>query len=125
MEIISQATHVAYSDESYYTDERYRSIAVVTLENSDKDNFSRTFGELISGSQISEFKWNKLRQARERFAAMKMIDEAIILAQNRHIRIDVLIWDTEDSRHGIKGRDDIANLQRMYYHLFKYVLKAK
>ena len=28
---------------------------------------------------------------------------------------DVLTWDTEDSRHKIKGRDDIANLQRMYY----------
>lgn len=37
--------------------------------------------------------------------------------------MDVLTWDTEDSRHRIKGRDDIANLQRMYYHLFKNALK--
>ena len=125
MESITEASHIAFSDESYYTNDRYRSVSVVTFENGNKEKFSRTFRQLLDDSQISEFKWNKLRQARERFAAIKIIDEVISLARNESIRIDILIWDTQDSRHKIEGRDDIANLQRMYYHLFKNVLKRR
>lgn len=125
MESIAEASHIAYSDESYYTNDRYRSVAVVTFENANKDKFSASFRQLLDDSQVSEFKWNKLRQARERFAAIKLIDEVISLAQKKLLRIDVLIWDTQDSRHQVKGRDDIANLQRMYYHLFKNVLKTR
>ena len=33
----------------------------------------------------------------------------------RKIRIDILAWDTHDQRHAIHGRDDVANLERMYY----------
>jgi hypothetical protein len=119
---ISPASHIAYADESYYTDERFRSVAVVTLESSDREAFSKTFRALLDDSGIDEFKWNKLRQARERFAAIKLIDEAIRLAANQQLRVDVLIWDIHDSRHQIQGRDDTANFQRMYYHLFKNVL---
>jgi hypothetical protein len=31
----------------------------------------------------------------------------------------------EDSRHKIRDRDDVANLQRMYYHIFKNVLSKR
>ena len=122
---ISEVSHIAYSDESYYTNDRYRSVAVVTFENTNKDQFSNSFRQLLDDSQVSEFKWNKLRQARERFAAIKLIDKVISLAQKKLLRVDVLIWDTQDSRHQVEARDDIANLQRMYYHVFKNVLKAR
>ena len=125
MESIAEVSHFAFSDESYYTNGRYRSVAVVTFESENKERISNTFCQVLGHSQISEFKWNKLRQARERFAAIKLINELILLAQKNLIRVDVLIWDTQDSRHQVTGRDDIANLQRMYYHLFKNVLKAR
>jgi hypothetical protein len=118
-------THIAYSDESYQTASRYRSIAVVTLRATDESAITQSFGEILQESDISEFKWEKLRQARERFAAFKMLDETIELAIQKRLRVDVLIWDTHDSRHRVPGRDDIANLQRMYYHLFKYVLQRR
>lgn len=35
------------------------------------------------------------------------------------------MWDTEDARHKVLLREDIANLQRMYYHLFKNVLRLR
>lgn len=41
------------------------------------------------------------------------------------LRIDILIWDISDSRHNIKKRDDIENLQRMYYHLFHNVMRKR
>ncbi|KPL77754.1 hypothetical protein [Bellilinea caldifistulae] len=125
MNIDIVATHIAYADESYYTKERYRSIAVVTFAAENHDKIKQTFRECIESSEIREFKWAKLRQARERFAAFKIIDVAIRLAVCNHLRIDVLIWDTQDSRHQIRGRDDIANIERMYYHLFKNVLQHR
>lgn len=118
-------THIAYADESYYTQFRYRSIAVVTLEANHNEAITQLFKELVQQSGLKEFKWEKLRQARERFAALKMLDKTIELSVEGKLRVDVLIWDTRDSRHKIPWRDDIANLQRMYYHLFKNVLQRR
>lgn len=120
-----EPTHVAYADESYYSKERFRSISVLTFEKKNKSSISNAFRVLIEDSNVKEFKWSKLRQARERFAATKIIDKAFELAANRQLRIDTLIWDTHDTRHSILGRDDIANLQRMYYHLFKNVMERR
>jgi hypothetical protein len=41
------------------------------------------------------------------------------------LRIDVLTWDIEDSRHNVRGRSDIRNLRRMYYFLFGDVLRKR
>lgn len=121
----SSVTHVAYSDESYQAASRYRSVAVVTLSIADEPSVAQVLSEILRESGISEFKWGKLRQARERFAALKMLDKTTEFALQEKLRVDVLIWDTHDSRHQIPGRDDVANLQRMYYHLFKNVLQRR
>jgi len=118
-------THIAFADESYYTNQRYRSLAVVTFEANYKSSFTQTFSSLIQESGLREFKWNKLRQARDRLAATKIIDEVICLSAKGQLRVDTLIWDTYDTRHKIRGRDDIANLQRIYYHLFKNILQRR
>jgi len=115
-------SHVAYSDESYHNRGRYRSIAVVSLEADRLVPFNQRLRQLLDGSEVSEFKFQKLRQARYRFAAQKIVDFVVEQALYGLLRVDVLIWDTEDSRHKIQGRDDVANLQRMYYHLLKNVL---
>jgi hypothetical protein len=119
------ATHIAYADESYYTSSRHRSIAVITCKASDDDTITQLYTQLLRESGLREFKWEKLRQARERFAALKMMDRAIELSTSGRLRVDVLIWDTYDSRHSVQGRDDVANLQRMYYQLFKNVLQQR
>jgi len=115
-------THVAYSDESYQSGSRYRSIAVITLNAANESAIAECFGNILRESNVGEFKWEKLRQARERFAALKMLDKTIELAMQADLRVDTLIWDTYDHRHQVPGRDDVANLQRMYYHLFRHVL---
>lgn len=118
-------THIAYSDESYQTGSRYRSIAVITLEAAHEKAITLSFKKLLQQSNVSEFKWERLRQARERFAALKMLDKTIEFATQGTLRVDTLIWDTHDHRHQVPGRDDVANLQRMYYHLFKNVLQRR
>jgi hypothetical protein len=116
-------SHVAYSDESYHNRGRYRSIAVVTLEANRSEPFNQVISDLLDDSAVSEFKFQKLRQARYRFAAQKIVDFIIERVLCGALRVDVLIWDIEDSRHRIRGRDDVANLQRMYYHLLNNALK--
>lgn len=118
-------SHVAYSDESYITDSRYRSIAVVSLACEQEEELNEKIASINRESGIKEFKWNKLRQARDRFAAIKLLDLSIEYACDGKLRIDVLVWDTQDSRHSVYGRDDIQNLQRMYYHVYKNILQRR
>lgn len=120
-----QVTHVGFSDESNWNVGRFRSISLVTTSLVHLNELEERLKALLSESGVSEFKWTKLRGARERFAAQKMCNFAIEKACARQLRVDVLIWDIQDSRHNIVGRDDIANLQRMYYHLFRNVLRLR
>ncbi len=118
-------THIGFSDESNWNVGRFRSLSLVTIPVEGLVSLSEELCELLNQSDIREFKWKRLRGARERFAALKMCDFAIQHACSGNLRIDVLVWDIEDSRHNIQGRDDIANLQRMYYHLFRNVLRMR
>lgn len=118
-------THVGFSDESNWNKGRFRSLGLITVPVDALDHLERELNDLLAQSGIREFKWEKLRQAKERFGAQKMCDFTIRHALNRRLRVDVLIWDIEDSRHHVSGRDDIANLQRMYYHLFHNVLRLR
>jgi len=114
----------AYADESY-TSDRYQSVSVVTFTSDHESKFDSQLASALEESSVSEFKWSKLRQARDRFCAMKLIDFALYQAVDKKLRIDTLIWDTKDSRHKIIGRDDTENLQRMYYHLFRNVFQRR
>lgn len=119
---IETITHVAFADESNHDKGRFRSIALISLKKDDLENMNESLIEILNESNVSEFKWSKLRSARVRFAACKMIHSVINKINEGKIRIDVLVWDIEDSRHKIKGRNDARNLERMYHHLFRNVL---
>lgn len=118
-------THLGFSDESNWNTGRFRSLGLVTMPIDQIDAAETELCRLLEESQVSEFKWKKLDGAKERFAAVKLCEFAVAKASAGRLRVDVLIWDTEDSRHKIAGRDDIANLGRMYYHLFRNVLRAR
>ncbi|BCX13325.1 MAG: hypothetical protein KatS3mg067_2263 [Thermosynechococcus sp.] len=121
----SAVTHIGFADEAYWNTGRFRSLGMVTLPLNCVEVMESEVRRLLNESQVSEFKWNKLRGAKERFAAEKLCKFIVEKASADQIRVDVLIWDTEDSRHKIANRDDIANLQRMYYHIFRNVLRAR
>ena len=113
---------VAFADETRYNKGRYRGIALVSLRENEADGFKTEVRKLITDSNVKELKWQQLDGARERFAAAKALRFALEKAAQARMRADILIWDTRDRRHIVRRRDDIANLQRMYYHLFRYVL---
>lgn len=121
----SQVTHVGFADESHWNRGRFRSIGLVTTLDDNLETLNDTLRNILKESGVTEFKWKKLDGAKGRFAAEKLCRFAVDGACDGRLRMDVLIWDIEDSRHKVKRRDDIANLQRMYYHLFRNVLRAR
>jgi len=121
----STITHIGFADESHWNTGRFRSIGMVTLALNCLEVMERDVRRLLKESQVGEFKWKNLDGAKERFAAEKLCQFAIEKACAGQLRADVLVWDIEDSRHKIQRRDDIANLQRMYYHVFRKVLRTR
>ncbi|MCB0035177.1 MAG: DUF3800 domain-containing protein [Anaerolineales bacterium] len=122
-----EITHVAYADESNYNAKQgtYPAIALISLPLSEAQRIKTDLNALLQDSEVNEFKWKKMGSAKYRFAAEKMIRYMIEEAQRETLRIDVLTWDLTDERHDIPQLDKIANLQRMYYQLFKHIMKVR
>jgi hypothetical protein len=115
----------AYADETSFNVGRYRGIGVVSLPESDVPERNAQLAQLLLESNVRELKWNRLHSAKKRFAAQKILDHIFDAATSWELRVDVLLWDTSDRRHIVRKRDDIENLQRMYYHLLRNVLRAR
>lgn len=118
-------THVGFADESRYTQDRYRSIGMVSLSKELWAELEAEYKSLLLGSGYNEFKWRKVDGAKRRFMGLKSIDFTVKHVKCSPLRIDVLCWDTHDQRHQQLNRDDNANLGRMYYHLFRVVVSRR
>jgi hypothetical protein len=118
-------SHVSFSDESSWNSGRYRSISMLTAPRSEALALHHEIGEKLKGSGVIELKWNKVRTAKYRFAAIKVLDCCIPLLAEAKIRVDVLVWDCQDSRHSVPNPDPIVNLQIMYFHLFRNVMARR
>lgn len=114
-----------FSDESYTTAERYRSIAAFSFPNEYFEDINSNLKEILKESDVKEFKWQKLKNAKYRFCAEKLLLYILDNLFDKEIRIDALIWDTQDSRHNIQRRDDISNFERMFFHLLKNVMTKR
>lgn len=118
-------THFGFSDESNWNHGQYRSIALVTMSAHDAGAIGAGVQSILQESSVSELKWHKVSSAKGRFAAEKVCDFVCAAERRGKMRIDAVIWDIEDSRHKIAGRDDSANLERMYYHLIRNVIELR
>jgi hypothetical protein len=118
-------TQIAFAVATSYKIGRFPGIALVSLPQLHASQVSQDIGLILQQANVSELKWERLNSAKSRFAAINLIDYAITQAVEKVLRVDVLIWDTQDGRHSIPKLDKIANLQRMYYHLFRNVLRIR
>lgn len=109
--------YVVYIDESGTAESRYTSIAACSLPAENWKSVVTELEDIVTTSNIKEFKWQKLKSAKYRFVAHKIIDLVISKVRSHEMRIDVILWDNHDSRNGIKGRDNTANFERMFYQL--------
>ncbi|OGU33140.1 MAG: hypothetical protein A2057_00940 [Ignavibacteria bacterium GWA2_35_9] len=117
--------YIAFCDESYTSAERYRSIAVFSFKEKSLETISKSLLTLLIKSDVKEFKWQKLRTAKYFFCAKHFTNYLLDSLEKEKIRIDVLTWDTKDSRHQVQSRDDSANFSRMFFHLLKNVLNKR
>jgi hypothetical protein len=113
--MVVEVTHVAYSDETHHNVGRFKGIGVVTATIDHAAQASEEVKVILATANVRELKWEKLRTARDRLAAIRVTDW--LFSRINVLRVDVLTWDIEDPRHKLRGRDDVANLHRMYYHL--------
>jgi hypothetical protein len=121
----STYSHVAYADETSYNIGRFPAIALISLAQAQAAQINQDISLILKQANVVEFKWERLNSAKSRFAALNLIDYTVKQAADKVLRVDVLTWDMQDGRHRIPKIDKIANLQRMYYHLFRNVLRAR
>ena len=117
--------YIIFADESYTTDSRFRGISAVSIPMKNYEAVKNHLTEILRDSSVSEMKWQEIKDARNKFCAHKIVKFIIPNLHKYHIRIDTLLWDTQDSRHTIIGRDDIANFERMFYHLLGNAMKKR
>lgn len=120
-----QITHCGFSDESSWNDGRYRSISMVTGTVDALKAMQSELDNVLGERNIKEFKWKDLKGEKKIQAAIQMFQIAGRYAAADECRIDTLIWDSQDTRHDVVGRDDLQNLGRMYYHLSRNVFHKK
>ncbi len=118
-------THLAYSDESQQNIGRFHAIGMLSLQAEHAKRISSSIQSELVKSGVEEAKWKKIKGARDRFAAQKILDICVQEARQKQLRVDVLVWDTHDKRHQILGRDDKKNLENMHIQLYKNVLRKR
>ncbi len=112
-------THFAYFDESNWNKGQYRAISMISMHAADYVALKNELTSICSKHK-SEIKWSKSNKS----IGINLID---FVFDNLHrMRVDILIWNINDSRHGnVQGRDDQRNLQRLYYRLMFTVMRDK
>ncbi len=117
--------YIAYTDESYIDGERYRSICSFSFVKEAIEDINNNLLEILKESGVNEFKWQKVKDAKYRFCANKLVNFIVNSLHKYNTRIDVVIWDTFDSRHTIPNRDDDANFERMFFHILSNSMKRR
>lgn len=127
---MDEFTHIGYADESYWNVGQFRSIALVTAARPTAEAVAVRVAHALEKSNVSEFAWNSLRTDNTLAAANAMIEITLNTAYNvtytERLRVDVLTWDTQDSRHhNVLRRDDAANMGHLYYRLIITVIERR
>lgn len=117
--------YIAFSDESNYNKGKYRSVSLVVLHETEFNQINNKLNFILNkyGLNIKTFKWNNLKSNSKLIALKELLTYLFGLMLDGSLRIHVIIWDIEDSRHDVVGRDDITNLSMMYYKLIKNFVK--
>ena len=116
---------VAYSDESGTFQRRYQSIALISGQDTMLSELRKHLGSILDEHGLVEVKFNEVGSHSPKVKAASEFVQCAVkeFASQKKARIDVLTWDTQDSRHTIQGRDDIANLERMYYKILTHAAR--
>jgi len=113
--------YLLFSDESGYNGKhRFRSIAIISGPKSILKKLNEELQTILTKYRCSEIKFSKITgHINTKIIAVEFLHLALSYCNLLKIKVHVITWDIKDSRHKIKGRKDIENLKRMYYHILK------
>ena len=118
--------HVVFSDESRHTQGRFRSIAAISLPASPPSlvvDLSDELSDALQCGEKGELKWLRVGQRGKRNVPRAKAGIDFLLSHlSDGVRVDAVIWDTADARHAVEGRDDVANYERMFFHLHRALM---
>lgn len=122
----ADATHIACCDEAQYNVGRYRGLGAVTLPITRYTPLVAELADLIRRTGMAEVKWEKVRGARGRYAAIALLTWACDQADAGDLRVDTLTWDTSENPQGRRGEmRHIRRLQRLYAAFLGDALSAR
>jgi hypothetical protein len=107
---------LAFADESGNHADRFAGFAIVSLPASQREPLEKEVSDAAQRVGVRELKWNRLN-SKDRSIAVSRLLEVVSSSVDDGLRIDVLVWDHQDARHAIPGRDLQANAERMFFHL--------
>lgn len=115
-DIMSNKTTIAcgYADETQYNVGRYRGVAIVSGLAPLVQGLADEVRTILASSGASECKWEKVRSAKTRFLAEKLLVWAMDAAIANRLRVDALTWDAGDSAHARAGTPYLKKLHQMY-----------
>ena len=117
-------TFHAYSDDSGSSDKRFQCLGVISLSEETAVLLRKELRQILEEKHLEELKFEELRgHSTKMRAASCFIKQSINYCVKGLMRIDVLLWDHQDERHSVRGRDDTENLERMYYKILVYVAR--
>ncbi|MBL8020240.1 MAG: hypothetical protein JNM27_11290 [Leptospirales bacterium] len=110
--------HEIYSDETGH--ERFRGIGAISGPTEELAILRQELNAILIEHKVKAIEWKHLSgDSRHERAAKEVVIKALDFAGKNRIRIDVLVWDTQDDRHGYVGVDHARNLEFMYYKVLR------
>jgi hypothetical protein len=119
--------YCGFTDESGYNTGKIRSLAMLSMPTEYVENCNNMLEKILSEKdiKIKSFKWYKIQNNKKCKVLVQILDYLFNMLKENHVRIDVLMWNIQDSRHNVLQRDDITNLEIMYYNLMKNVVSKR
>lgn len=115
-----------YADETQYNVGCYRGVALVSARDPMAGELAAEVRSILADSGVGvgagECKWEKVRSAKGRFLADKLLTWALEGAVAGRLRVDALTWDAGDNARAGAGIPYLKKLHQMYGHLLAETL---
>lgn len=120
-----ETTCLGFADEAHYNVGRYHGVALVSICAADTQSLRAEMRAILEQSGAIECKWEKVRSAKNRFTAQKLVRWTLDHALSGTLHVNVLTWDTGTSEDQRQGTHHIRRLHSTYLHLFASVMLTR
>lgn len=121
----NETTYLGFADEAHYNVGRYRGLALVSMRAIDAPSLRAEVSAMLHESHVTECKWERVRSAKHRFTAQKLLHWTLDHALANSLRVNVLTWDTGTSEDQRQGTHHIKRLRSTYVRLFAHVIRTR